>query len=157
MWSIKHLKEASTIDGKAAQNLQKLKLFRQFYLEVASYIYFTRIIIFLVDATLPFRWVWIGALATEAATFLFFVVVGYVSLCVCASNSRHCLLASLSLTLFTERGPARSYQFRPISDNPFLKLDSDDEGDVELAEREMGDNGGVTERKTTVISAQETG
>jgi len=77
IWSIKHLKEASQIDGKAARNMQKLKLFRQFYLLVVSYIYFTRIIVYLLDATLPFRWVWLGDLFTEMATFAFYITTGY--------------------------------------------------------------------------------
>jgi len=75
--SIKHLREAAQIDGKAARNMQKLKLFRQFYLMVVSYIYFTRIIVYLVDATLPFRVVWLGTFFAELATLLFFVVTGY--------------------------------------------------------------------------------
>lgn len=77
IWSIKHLKEASQIDGKAARNMHKLKLFRQFYLMVVSYIYFTRIIVYLLDATLPFRWVWLGDLFTELATFAFYCTTGY--------------------------------------------------------------------------------
>eukprot|EP01112_Ceratiomyxa_fruticulosa_P005545 TRINITY_DN1621_c0_g1_i1.p1 TRINITY_DN1621_c0_g1~~TRINITY_DN1621_c0_g1_i1.p1 ORF type:complete len:446 (+),score=83.65 TRINITY_DN1621_c0_g1_i1:219-1556(+) len=77
IWSIKHLREASQIDGKAALNLQKLKLFRQFYLIVVSYIYFTRIIIYLLDATLPFNMVWLGEFFSEAATLVFFCTVGY--------------------------------------------------------------------------------
>lgn len=77
IWSIKHLREASQIDGKAARNLQKLKLFRLFYLVVVSYIYFTRIIIYLLDATLPFKLVWIGDMFSELAALCFFCVVGY--------------------------------------------------------------------------------
>jgi len=77
IWSIKHLREASQIDGKAALNLHKLKLFRQFYLMVVSYIYFTRIIVYLVDATLPYKLVWLGDFFTELATLVFFSVVGY--------------------------------------------------------------------------------
>jgi len=77
IWSIKHLREASEIDGKAALNLQKLKLFRQFYLIVVSYIYFTRIIIYLLDATLPFHYVWLGEFFSELAALVFFCVVGY--------------------------------------------------------------------------------
>lgn len=77
IWSIKHLREASQIDGKAARNMRKLQLFRQFYLMVVTYIYFTRIIIYLLDATLPFRFVWIGELCTELATLVFFGVTGY--------------------------------------------------------------------------------
>lgn len=44
---------------------------------VISYIYFTRIVVYLVDATLPFRLVWLGDLFTEAATLLFFCITGY--------------------------------------------------------------------------------
>jgi len=77
IWSIKHLREASQIDGKAARNLQKLRLFRQFYLIVVSYIYFTRIIIYLLDATLQYDLEWLGAVFTELATLSFFLVVGY--------------------------------------------------------------------------------
>jgi len=94
IWSIKHLREASEIDGKAARNMKKLKLFREFYLMVVSYIYFTRIIVYLVDATLPFRLVWLGDFFTEIATLAFFVVTGY--------------------------------KFRPLPDNPYFSLDSED-------------------------------
>jgi len=77
IWSIKHLREASQIDGKAALNMKKLTLFRQFYLMVVSYIYFTRIIVYLVDATLPFRLMWLGEFFSELATLIFFCITGY--------------------------------------------------------------------------------
>jgi len=77
IWSIKHLREASQSDGKAARNLQKLRLFRQFYLIVVSYIYFTRIIVYLLDATLQYYLLWLGDVFTELATLIFFSVVGY--------------------------------------------------------------------------------
>lgn len=78
IWSIRHLREAARIDGKAARNIHKLKLFRQFYLLVVSYIYFTRVIVYLLDATLPFRLVWLGDFFTEIVTLLFYVTVGYI-------------------------------------------------------------------------------
>jgi hypothetical protein len=59
-------------------NMNKLQMFRQFYLIVVSYIYFTRIIVYLVDATLPFRWVWLGDFFTELASLIFFGVTGYI-------------------------------------------------------------------------------
>lgn len=105
VWSIKHLRDAAQASGKVARNLLKLQMFRQYYLVVVSYIYFTRIIVYLFDATLPFNLVWISDFAVEAATIAFFVSTGY--------------------------------RFMPTTeaDNPILKLDSDDE--VEL--NEMGE------------------
>jgi len=52
-------------------------MFRQFYLLVVTYIYFTRIIVYLMDATLPFKYVWLGEFFTELATLLFWCLTGY--------------------------------------------------------------------------------
>ncbi len=60
-----------------ARNLHKLQLFRQYYLIVVSYIYFTRIIVYLFEATLPYTMVWLSDVSTEFATIAFFVVTGY--------------------------------------------------------------------------------
>ena len=49
--SIRHLQEASETDGKAAINLRKLKLFRHFYIMIVCYIYFTRIIVYLLKVS----------------------------------------------------------------------------------------------------------
>lgn len=43
------MQEASQIDGKAAINLRKLKLFRHFYIMIVCYVYFTRIIVYLLQ------------------------------------------------------------------------------------------------------------
>ena len=42
VWSIRHLRQAAAADGKMEHILLKLTLFRQFYLLVVAYIYFTR-------------------------------------------------------------------------------------------------------------------
>jgi len=44
---------------------------------VVAYIYFTRIVVFLIEATIPFHMLWMGALFTELATFAFYVITGY--------------------------------------------------------------------------------
>jgi len=76
VWSIRHLRQAAEADGKAHNNLQKLQLFRQFYVMVVAYIYFTRIVVFLLAATIPFYLLWLGAMFTELVTLLFFVITG---------------------------------------------------------------------------------
>jgi len=63
VWSIRHLREAAEADGKAARNLERLKLFREFYIMVVCYIYFTRIIVYLVRATLACRYTLISTYA----------------------------------------------------------------------------------------------
>jgi len=77
VWSIRHLQEASATDGKAAVSLEKLKLFRHFYIMVVCYVYFTRIIVYLLRITVPFQYVWLDELFKELATFVFFMMTGY--------------------------------------------------------------------------------
>jgi hypothetical protein len=78
VWSIRHLQEASSTDGKAATNLRKLKLFRHFYIIVVCYIYFTRIIVnLLLKITVPFQYEWLDNMLLELTTFMFFVLTGY--------------------------------------------------------------------------------
>ncbi|XP_006892519.1 PREDICTED: protein GPR107-like [Elephantulus edwardii] len=77
VWSIRHLQEASATDGKAAINLAKLKLFRHYYVLIVCYIYFTRIIAFLLKLAVPFQWKWLYQLLDEMATLIFFVLTGY--------------------------------------------------------------------------------
>ncbi|XP_063986685.1 protein GPR107 isoform X1 [Diachasmimorpha longicaudata] len=76
-WSIKHLQESANTDGKAAINLQKLKLFRHFYIMIVCYIYFTRIIVYLLKMTVPFQYEWLDEMFREMATYIFFVLTGY--------------------------------------------------------------------------------
>lgn len=77
VWSIRHLQEASETDGKAAINLRKLKLFRLFYIMVVCYIYFTRIIVYLLKITVPFQYEWLDEMFREMATYVFYVLTGY--------------------------------------------------------------------------------
>ncbi|RZF32592.1 hypothetical protein LSTR_LSTR011039 [Laodelphax striatellus] len=77
VWSIRHLQEASHTDGKAAVSLRKLKLFRHFYIMIVCYIYFTRIIIYLLQLTVSFQYEWLDEMFREMVTYIFFVMTGY--------------------------------------------------------------------------------
>eukprot|EP00898_Chlorokybus_atmophyticus_P000044 jgi/Chlat1/103/Chrsp1S03206 len=77
VWSIKHLREAAEADGKAATNLQKLVLFRQFYVVAVGYIYSTRIVVYLLESTTPCELAWFSMFASEAVTMAFYLFVGF--------------------------------------------------------------------------------
>ncbi|KAJ3434019.1 hypothetical protein M0812_20078 [Anaeramoeba flamelloides] len=77
IWSINHLKNTASVDGKQAKNLQKLTLFKQFYLITVFYIYFTRIIVVLFSNALSYKYLWVSKFADEISTLIFFTFVGY--------------------------------------------------------------------------------
>uniref|UniRef100_A0A0D9VID8 Intimal thickness related receptor IRP domain-containing protein n=1 Tax=Leersia perrieri TaxID=77586 RepID=A0A0D9VID8_9ORYZ len=77
IWSIRSMREASKTDGKAALNLQKLTLFKRFYLVVVGYLYFTRIIASAFLALLSYKYQWGVNVAIEAASFAFYLFVFY--------------------------------------------------------------------------------
>lgn len=77
VWSIKHLRDAAGASGKAARNVHQLQQFRNFYLIVVVYIYFTRIVVYLFEAVLPYTSVWLADMCTESATIALFVTVAY--------------------------------------------------------------------------------
>lgn len=75
--SLRHLEEASGIDGKAAMNLRKLELFKSFYVVSTIYIYVTRIVTFVLLSMLVFKHSWLAELFSELATLVYFIVTGY--------------------------------------------------------------------------------
>ncbi|WVZ74578.1 hypothetical protein U9M48_022743 [Paspalum notatum var. saurae] len=75
IWSIRGLREASKTDGKAARNLEKLTLFKRFYLVVVGYLYFTRIIVSAFLAVLSYKYQWGVNVAIEGASFAFYLFV----------------------------------------------------------------------------------
>ncbi|KAJ1453605.1 lung seven transmembrane receptor-domain-containing protein [Pelagophyceae sp. CCMP2097] len=77
VWSIRHLRQAAAADGKTQHIVAKLTLFRQFYIMVVTYVYFTRIVVFLLAATLPFELLWLRHLFAEGATLIFYTVTGW--------------------------------------------------------------------------------
>ncbi|XAR71587.1 hypothetical protein NMG60_11017929 [Bertholletia excelsa] len=76
-WSIKNLREAARTDGKAAVNLMKLTLFRQYYIVVICYIYFTRVVVYALETITSYRYQWTSVVAAELATLAFYVFTGY--------------------------------------------------------------------------------
>ena len=77
VWSIKNLREAARTDGKAAVNLMKLTLFRQYYIVVICYIYFTRVVVYALETITSYRYQWTSVVAAELATLAFYVFTGY--------------------------------------------------------------------------------
>ncbi len=77
VWSIRHLRDASHTDGKAAQSLMKLTLFRHYYIAVLSCIYFTRIVVFGLLTVTVYRYRWTSNFAEEMSALAFFMYTGY--------------------------------------------------------------------------------
>ncbi|KAI3453311.1 hypothetical protein Pfo_009974 [Paulownia fortunei] len=77
VWSIKNLREAAKTDGKAAVNLMKLTLFRQYYIVVICYIYFTRVVVYALETITSYKYLWVSIVAGELATLAFYVFTGY--------------------------------------------------------------------------------
>lgn len=78
VWSIRSLKETSKTDGKAARNLAKLTLFRQFYIVVIGYLYFTRIIVFALRTIAAYKYQWVSNAAEEIASVVFYTVMFFM-------------------------------------------------------------------------------
>merc|ERR1711871_552885 len=76
VWQIRSLRIAAATDGKAERNLQKLMQYRNFYVAVVCYIYFTRIIVRLVGATISYESTWFKDFAGEGASIAFFFMTG---------------------------------------------------------------------------------
>ncbi|KAM0003057.1 putative transmembrane protein GPR107/GPR108 [Helianthus debilis subsp. tardiflorus] len=77
MWTFKNLREAARTDGKAVVNLMKLTLFRQYYVVVICYIYFTRVVVYALETITSYKYLWTNVVAAEMATLAFYVFTGY--------------------------------------------------------------------------------
>ncbi|XAR52157.1 hypothetical protein NMG60_11020080 [Bertholletia excelsa] len=77
VWSIKNLREAAKTDGKAAVNLMKLTLFKQYYIIVICYIYFTRVAVYILQIITSYRYQWTSVVAEELAAVAFYAFTGY--------------------------------------------------------------------------------
>lgn len=77
VWSIRHIEQSARTDGKAQSSLSKLKIFRQFYVMIVFYIYLTRIVVYIIKLTVPFRFEWLEVIFFELTTFIFFTFTAY--------------------------------------------------------------------------------
>lgn len=78
VWSIQSLRETSKTDGKAARNLAKLTLFRQFYIVLIGYLYFTRIVVYALKTIASYRYRWVSVAAEEIASLAFYIFMFYM-------------------------------------------------------------------------------
>uniref|UniRef100_A0ACD5W4A9 Uncharacterized protein n=1 Tax=Avena sativa TaxID=4498 RepID=A0ACD5W4A9_AVESA len=78
VWSMRSLRESSKTDGKAARTLAKLTLFRQFYVVVIGYLYFTRIIVYALKTITNYKYRWVSVAAEEVATMAFYTFMFYM-------------------------------------------------------------------------------
>ncbi|GJN17239.1 hypothetical protein PR202_gb04291 [Eleusine coracana subsp. coracana] len=78
VWSMRTLRESSKTDGKAARTLAKLTLFRQFYVVVIGYLYFTRIIVYALKTITNYKYRWVSVAAEEVATMAFYMFMFYM-------------------------------------------------------------------------------
>ncbi|VAH81560.1 unnamed protein product [Triticum turgidum subsp. durum] len=78
VWSMRSLRESSKTDGKAARTLAKLTLFRQFYVVVIGYLYFTRIIVYALKTITNYKYRWVSVAAEEVATMAFYMFMFYM-------------------------------------------------------------------------------
>ncbi|TYI33118.1 hypothetical protein ES332_A04G109700v1 [Gossypium tomentosum] len=78
VWSIRSLRETSKTDGKAAKNLAKLTLFRQFYIVVIGYLYFTRIVVFALRTIAAYKYQWVSNAAEETASLAFYLIIFFM-------------------------------------------------------------------------------
>mmetsp|Transcript_20027 Transcript_20027/g.29991 ORF Transcript_20027/g.29991 Transcript_20027/m.29991 type:complete len:445 (+) Transcript_20027:23-1357(+) len=78
VWSIRSLSASAERDGKAARDADRLKQFRNFYGVVVGYIYITRVVVFLLDAMLPFEYTWLANVFSECTSLLFFIGTGWL-------------------------------------------------------------------------------
>lgn len=77
-WSIRTLRDTSKMDGRAATNLKKLRLFRDFYIALVVYLYFTRYSAIFLTVYLNYKDQWWCPMVTETATLGFYTTMYYL-------------------------------------------------------------------------------
>ncbi|CUG84573.1 membrane-associated protein, putative [Bodo saltans] len=76
VWSIKNLRDAASHDDKAARTMARMKKFRTFYIVIVAYIYFTRIILVMIENSVSYDKTWLIKGGGEVAAALFYMYTG---------------------------------------------------------------------------------
>jgi len=76
VWSLKTMKDASQASGKVARARIMLRQFRTFYIFVVCFIYYTRIVVVLIENILSYQNEWMGDFFKEAGIVLFYTFTG---------------------------------------------------------------------------------
>ena len=71
------MREATHTNGKVAVNLMKLTLFRQYYIVVVYYIYFTRDVVYALITITAYLYALTSVMARELVTLAFYVITSY--------------------------------------------------------------------------------
>lgn len=77
VWSMKNLRDTAADDDKAAQSLARMRKFRTFYIVIVAYIYGTRIILPMIESSLPWNLTWVVKVGREVVAVVFYVYTGY--------------------------------------------------------------------------------
>eukprot|EP00760_Papus_ankaliazontas_P011939 PhM_4_TR15125/c0_g1_i1/m.103823 len=76
VWSLKSMRDASQVSGKVARARVMLRQFRTFYIFVVCFIYYTRIVVVLIENALPYKDEWMSAFFAESGIVLFYTYTG---------------------------------------------------------------------------------
>ncbi|KAJ6248078.1 hypothetical protein M0813_18181 [Anaeramoeba flamelloides] len=77
IYTISHLQSTASVDGKMAKNVERLKIFKEFYIVTFVYIYTTRLFVMIIPRFLSFKVLYIDSIFDELVTFFFYLYVGY--------------------------------------------------------------------------------
>ena len=77
VWLIKNLCEAYKNDGKEARNLEKLTLFKKFYMVIVDCLYFIIFIVYALITTIEYKHRSMSNVAKEAISLDFYIFIFY--------------------------------------------------------------------------------
>jgi hypothetical protein len=78
VWSMHSLRESFKTYVKEARTLAKLTLFRQFYVVMIGYLYFTRTIVYAHRTITNYKYRWVSVVAEEVSTMAFYMFMFYM-------------------------------------------------------------------------------